>query len=100
MYDHFFSCESCDNLKFMIEKEATKSVAAIHGDETIDKMTKELSEAKREIVKIKKEKDDIVKELSFVKSEQLKKDLESRKVDIVKANLNKELKLATGYWAS
>ena len=76
----------------MIEKEANKS--AIHGDETIDKMTKELSEAKREIVKIKKEKDGIAKELSFLKSKQSNKDLEFAKVDNAKANLNKELKQA------
>ena len=93
-YDHEYSCEACDNLKFLIDKETHKFVDSV----TIDKLRQELSEAKKEVVVLKKEKNSIVQELNSLRSDKLKTDCDYKKVKTVKSALkeeNRKLKLAT-----
>ena len=90
-YDHYVECEGCENLKFLIEKEAYKSKRS-QIDELVAKITLELSEAKGEINDLKKEKVAFIKEVSSLKSVQQKKDLEFRKVEAVNDKLKKENK--------
>lgn len=86
-YDHFFSCEVCDNLKFLIKKEIKKTKEI---NETTARMAEELSEARKEILGLKKEKNSLVKEIKSFKNELLKKEVEGRELEAYKDVLRQE----------
>ena len=52
-YDHIFDCEICDNLKYLVAKEIERAENAIEEkDDIIEKMRKERSNNKKEMLRI------------------------------------------------
>ena len=67
-YAHTFECEPCENLKFLIDKENKRVVSIVkEKDETIVKMENKISEAKLEILRLKSENNNLLKELAVSK---------------------------------
>ena len=73
-YHHNFSCDNCDNLLFLIQKENQESEKVTKYDEIIAKMTNEKSEGKREIMDLNGEQNANISELASLKKDLNKKD--------------------------
>ena len=69
-FNHSFECKNCENLKHLIEKQDIKHAEKVEEkDEALAKMTREISELKKDNLKLKEDKNELLKQLEVEKFE-------------------------------
>ena len=72
-YDHFFDCENCENLVYIIKKEARDV------DENLKKKDEVISRMSKKIQNLKKDKESLEKKVKVTKNENEKLQVDIRK---------------------
>ena len=74
-YDHIFDCEICENMKYLVEKEAK------HNEESLRKKDDVIQKMMKEIQNLKKDKDVLEKQVNSSHQENMKLHVEMKKVN-------------------